>query len=252
LTILEKLFPDSYKIFPISQKTAYSSVFFLNHPLIDKIHITEKYEALGQNDVEIIKNCKAFIHPFPQHPPCPGLSVGIDNFWYNEYDCVEETIRMANISKNQFDLLSEEEIVEISNNKYFGLTQDFGNYKSSEHIKLCYDTKFIKDYKLIDLSGKGNDGRITNCEIVGYLLDDTKLITIPHRRKSVFKSLKHEENGFLGNKWKDEATRWNQLRFHNEVSTSEDIIYKDGLNDLLFVEHGKFKTKKITQINVGI
>jgi ADP-heptose:LPS heptosyltransferase len=109
LTILEKLFPDSYKIFPISQKTAYSSVFFLNHPLIDKIHITEGYEALGQNDVEIIKNCKAFIHPFPQHPPCPGLSVGIDNFWYNEYDCVEETTRMANISKNQFDLLSEEE-----------------------------------------------------------------------------------------------------------------------------------------------
>jgi hypothetical protein len=34
---------------------------------------------------------------------------------------------------------------------------------------------------------------------------------------SLFKSLKHDENGFLGNKWKDQATRWNQLRFQNEV-----------------------------------
>ena len=31
LTILEKVFPNSYKIFPISQKTSYSSVFFLNN-----------------------------------------------------------------------------------------------------------------------------------------------------------------------------------------------------------------------------
>ena len=51
LNILEKLFPNSYKIFPISQKTSYSAVFFLNHPLIDKIHILEKWEGLGQNDI---------------------------------------------------------------------------------------------------------------------------------------------------------------------------------------------------------
>ena len=74
LTILEKVFPNSYKIFPISQKTSYSSVFFLNHPLIDKIHIVEKHEALGSNDIELAKKCDVFIDPFPQHPPCPGIS----------------------------------------------------------------------------------------------------------------------------------------------------------------------------------
>ncbi len=109
LTILEKYFPDSYKIFPISQKTSYSSVFFLNHPLIDKIHIVEQHEGLGHQDVEIIKKCDYFIHPFPQHPPCPGLTVGIDNFWYNHYTCVEETMRMASISMDAFKSLEEQE-----------------------------------------------------------------------------------------------------------------------------------------------
>jgi ADP-heptose:LPS heptosyltransferase len=109
LTILEKYFPDSYKIFPISQKTSYSSVFFLNHPLIDKIHIVEQHEGLGHQDAEIIKKCDYFIHPFPQHPPCPGLTVGIDNFWYNHYTCVEETMRMASISMDAFKCLEEQE-----------------------------------------------------------------------------------------------------------------------------------------------
>ncbi len=30
---------------------------------------------------------------------------------------------------------------------------------------LYYDAKFIKGYKLMDLSGNGNDGEIVNCEI---------------------------------------------------------------------------------------
>jgi hypothetical protein len=108
-------------------------------------------------------------------------------------------------------ILSETEIVEISNNKYLGLTQNFGNYKSSEHIKLSYDAKFIKNYKLIDLSGKGNDGKITNCEIVGYLLDDTKKLSIPYRRESTFKLIPHEENGFVNGAWKSGTTRFNQF-----------------------------------------
>lgn len=109
LNILEKSFPGSYKIFPLSQKTSYSSLFFLNHPLIDKIHIVEKWESLGKTDIELIEKCNFYIDPFPQHPPCPGLLVGIDNFWYNHYTCVEETVRMASISLENFSLLPDEE-----------------------------------------------------------------------------------------------------------------------------------------------
>jgi hypothetical protein len=60
-------------------------------------------------------------------------------------------------------LLDEDEIKEISNNKFFGLTQNFGNYKSADNLKLCYDAKFIKDYELIYLSGNNNNGVLNDC-----------------------------------------------------------------------------------------
>ena len=104
----------------------------------------------------------------------------------------------------------------------------------------------------MDLSGNANHGEIVNCEIVEFELDDYKEIKIPYRRKSLFKSLPHEENGFLNNKWKDQSTRWNQLRFINEVSVDDQLLKNDGLSDLQYVEHGKIVDNNVTHINVGI
>jgi hypothetical protein len=150
------------------------------------------------------------------------------------------------------NILSENEITEISNNKFLGITQNFGNYNSSEHIKLSYDAKFIKNYKLIDLSGKGNDGKITNCEIVGYLLDDTKKLSIPYRRESTFKLIPHEENGFVNGAWKSGTTRFNQLRYFNEVVRGHKPTKEDGLSNLEFKEHSNIKIENQTHINVSI
>ena len=88
--------------------------------------------------------------------------------------------------------------------------------------------------------------------MVDYEFEDYKEIKIPYRRNSLFQSLKHEENGFLGNKWKDKATRWNQLRFQNEVSNHISLINRDGLSTLEFIEYGIIKEKNITHVNVGI
>jgi hypothetical protein len=149
-------------------------------------------------------------------------------------------------------VLTDDEILEVSNNKYKGLTQNFGNYFSSHLLELYYDAKFIKDYKLIDLSGNNNHGEIKNCEIVENELDEYVTVKIPHRRESVFSSLPHEENGFFENKWKYQATRWNQLRFHNEVNKNDELLENDGLSTLEFIEHGLTTEKNITHINVGI
>lgn len=150
------------------------------------------------------------------------------------------------------DVLTDEEIYEISHNKYRGLTQNFGNYFSSHSLELYYDAKFIKDYKLTDLTGNNNHGEIKNCEIVELTFDDSKEVFIPFRRESMFTSLPHEENGFFENKWKHQATRWNQLRFINEVSKDDSLLENDGLSNLEFVEYGSTKENKITHINVGI
>ena len=57
----------------------------------------------------------------------------------------------------------------------------------------------IKSYKLKDLSDNNNDGEIVNCEITELTIDDTIEISLPYRRKSLFESLPHEENGFFEN-----------------------------------------------------
>jgi hypothetical protein len=166
-----------------------------------------------------------------------------DEKWYNG---IINSVAIFN------DVLEDEEIREISTNKYFGLTQNFGEYKSAHSIKLHYDAKFIKGYKLMDLSGNGNDGDIVNCEIVGYSVDDTKLINVPFRRKSTFKLMEHDENGYMDNGWKNKTTRYNQLRFENEVSKRHLDVIHDGLNNCEYKEHSKVKVKNQTHIVVGL
>jgi len=150
------------------------------------------------------------------------------------------------------DILGENEIEEISHNKFFGLTQNFGNYKSDYKLVLYYDAKFIKGYQLIDLSDKRNNGWIYNCEIVGYTFDDYKEIKVPHRRESTFKLIPHEENGYENGGWKNQTTRYNQLRYHNEVLTNSVNFKEDGISTCTFREYGKNTTDNIIQVNVGI
>ena len=150
------------------------------------------------------------------------------------------------------DILGEEEIEEISQNKFFGLTQNFGNYKSDYKLVLYYDAKFIKGYQLIDLSDKRNNGWIYNCEIVGYTFDDYKEIKVPYRRESTFKLIPHEENGYENGGWKNQTTRYNQLRYHNEVLTISVNFKEDGISTCTFREYGKNTVDNIIQVNVGI
>ena len=52
-----------------------------------------------------------------------------------------------------------------------------------------------------------------------------KIKNIPLRRKSIFKLLQHEENGFADGKWINEETRMNQILFYKKR-------YQDGLSSL--------------------
>ena len=64
--------------------------------------------------------------------------------------------------------------------------------------------------------------------------------------------VKHEQNGFLGTKWKDQSTRWNQLRLLNEVSINKELLHNDGLSDLDFVQHGLMRDNKTYHAIIGI
>jgi hypothetical protein len=148
--------------------------------------------------------------------------------------------------------LHPDEILEISKNNCFGLTQNFQDYQSADSLKIYYDAKFIKNYKLIDLSGNGYDGEIVNCEMVGYNGDSLKIIEIPFRRDCTFQLMEHEENGFLNTGWKEITTRYNQLKYYNELLSGYRDTTKDGLNTLHYKVHSETQINSQTHVLVAI
>lgn len=149
------------------------------------------------------------------------------------------------------DILSETDIKEIAENKFFGLTQDFGNYKASSILKFYYDAKFVRDYKLIDLVSS-NKAILHNCEIIPYTCTEFRAVDIPFRKKSKFMDLRHEDNGFIGGSWKNITTRYNQLRYTNEVIKGYTDITTDGLNTCKYKEFSKVRSENETHLVVGI
>lgn len=101
LNFLEKRFPDSYKYWHISKKCAQAGALFYNHPLIDKIIITDCEEGFGRRDIELAKYCDLVINTTPQHP--------LEHDWHNYRSMVEETWIMAGIPLNEYHYLSDDE-----------------------------------------------------------------------------------------------------------------------------------------------
>ena len=96
-------------------------------------------------------------------------------------------------------------------------------------------------------------GEIINCEIGNQNNVTETEVKLPIRRQSKFKSIIHSYRGFLNNRWLSDNTRWNQLRFVNEVMENPELTKTDGLSDLEFIVHRKTKiNNNIQMITVGI
>jgi len=102
LTYLEKKYPNSYKYWCISKKIAQAAPLYLNHPLIDKIKITDDWEhPSGEEDRKIINSCNIKIDVMPPHQ---------NESWFNHCNCVQETAMMAGINLDDFEnSLTEDE-----------------------------------------------------------------------------------------------------------------------------------------------
>lgn len=86
LNYLEKVWPRSYKVAYIDKKCQQILPFLFNHPLIDKIQVSNKSDEITQEDVDFINKFDIKYHPFPQHP------YGED--FYNTRDIIHETFLM--------------------------------------------------------------------------------------------------------------------------------------------------------------
>lgn len=143
-----------------------------------------------------------------------------------------------------------------------GTNTDFSKYYKGtvDEFKICNGRRtvvhYVDDtgdpYKLEDKSGMGNDGELVNVYFDKFTPPINYNGYIPYRRKSKIHYLKHESNGFVWGRWKDDLTRWNQLRYNNEVLAGSYEDIEDGLSTCQYTLHSKYSTKNTVHLKVGI
>lgn len=98
LKYFEDLYPKSYKYWPILRKISQAAPLFFNHPLIDKIVISDFDEGFGQNDKALHSQCDIGLNVRPQHK---------EYDWYNYRHMVLETWTMAGLKEEDYNSLSD-------------------------------------------------------------------------------------------------------------------------------------------------
>ncbi len=135
LRYFEKLYPNSYKIWHLLGKTHQALPIWANNPLIDRIKVSSNLESYDEQDYELMKSCDIVINTRPQHK---------NPYWYNELDCVQETIQMGGIDLNHFNeiLTKDEQFPKLY--KYFPI----GEFNES-HAGYCKDNILEENYNKI-------------------------------------------------------------------------------------------------------
>lgn len=170
LSYLERVYPNSYKYWVIGKRFGQAASLFLNHPLIDKIHILETPERLeSENDINIANKCNIIFNVTPEHPDGPpGATQYINgysckSFWWNYFNAYQETIRMAGIDLNHFNSILTPEERNPKLTQWFDVNKEentiaiwcmagYGTQPKRSPKKEWWDTiilQLLKDYKII-------------------------------------------------------------------------------------------------------
>ena len=148
--------------------------------------------------------------------------------------------------------LEDNEIIELSKNPNKPKIRNFGEYKSSEFLVTQLLPELSQETTCIDL---GETYKTSLNRVYLYKLNQSfkTFLPKPYRRNSRFKSLKHDSNSSIGNKWVHQKTRINQLKYYNEVRQHQVNFRIDGLNTLMYdLKKEKDTNKKVKQISVEL
>ena len=116
-----------------------------------------------------------------------------------------------------------------------------------------YKNYNITEYKFTDISGNENNGELFNVYLDYFKPFQNYYAYIPFRRGSKLLKLEHTDCGFNDGRWRDDNSRWNQLRYNNEVQLGHHNDIEDGLSTCIdYTIYSKTKDNKITHLNIGI
>jgi hypothetical protein len=155
---------------------------------------------------------------------------------------------LHNYSKEDFILFG----TDIEKENYFKGSLNSFKIMQNNDIKIQYITKNNKNYQLNDLSSYNNHGNLYKVYFDKFKTPVNYYSYIPHRRQSKLLKLNHKDCGFNGGRWVDDNSRWNQLRYNNEVQLGSHDNIKDGLSTCKFKKTKNIVENKIIQFMVII
>ena len=151
-----------------------------------------------------------------------------------------------------FDVsLEDSEIKELSKVPQKPKIRNIGKFKSSEFVTTQLLAELSGETTCIDL-GRTYEATLKNVYLYKLNQSFKTFLPKPYRRNSRFKSLKHDSNSSIGNKWVHQETRINQLKYYNEVRQHQVNFRIDGLNTLMYTEVKNKKTKLVNKISVTL
>ena len=125
--------------------------------------------------------------------------------------------------------------------------------KQNDEIITHYKNYNITEYRFTDTTGNKNNGKFFNVYLDYFKPFVNHYSYIPFRRNSKLLKLEHDDCGFNDGRWRDDNSRWNQLRYNNEVQLGHHDDMDDGLSSCIdYTLYGKTINNKITHLNVGI
>lgn len=194
LNYLEKIYPESYKLAYIDKKCAQILPFLINHPLIDKIQVSEQPDNISLNDLKLFEFFDIIFNPFPRltrpdyynyHHITKELFCMNEIIWKNErinskeWDKLSEKERQPKLYQ-WFDIERKNKTIAIwpfsgYSTKQDSLSPNLRSPSKEWWIKLI---DMLSDYKIIQFghpkSEKLNDPRIIDCRQLN-LFDAVKI-----------------------------------------------------------------------------
>jgi hypothetical protein len=157
---------------------------------------------------------------------------------------------LHNYSKEEFILFG----TDIEKENYFKGSLNSFKIIQDNTTKVEYNTKNNETYELKDLSLNDNHGNLYKVYFDKFKTPINYYSYIPYRRDSKILKLDHKDCGFNGGRWVDDNSRWNQLRYNNEVQIGHHDDVEDGLSNCKgsYIIYGKTKENNYVHLNVGI
>lgn len=115
-----------------------------------------------------------------------------------------------------------------------------------------YSKDTYSNYNLTNIHNPDMNGVLNNVYFDRFTRHLNPNSYIPFRRKSKIKRLSHESNGYKDGIWKEQVTRWNQLRFYNEDLYNENLFMDNGLSSCVYRTHSKNQKKRYIHLKVGL